>query len=182
MRIKIDSFADSKLILNGAFNNKLCVGGKFVYECYDKDGKLKWREESHNVVTDQGIIYLLTEVFGTQAKVNNWFIGLYTALVGLPKNLTGADIGGANLTEFTSYSGNRKLYSGIRSGGTWTNASTPAEFSITTNATIKGAFLASDDVGTADWLLCIDAFSSGDRAVAPSDVLKVTYNFSMQSI
>ena len=158
------------------------VGGKFRFECFDKDGNLKWVSESKNTVTNEGLLYLLDQVFGAAAKVAQWYVGLYTATVGAHADLTGADIGGANLTEFTGYSGTRKTFDGARIGYTWANSGSQAQFPITSNATIKGAFLASDDAGTADYLLCIDGFDAGDRAVAPSDTLKVSYVFSVQTL
>lgn len=163
-------------------NPRMKVGGRFEYECYDTKGNLKWKDESHNTITGEGIGYLLDEVFGTASKVNTWYVGLYTALSGTPGDLTGADIGGGNLTEFTDYTGNRKAFAGVRSGQSWSNAASKAEFVISSGNTILGAFLASDEIGTATYLLCIDTFSGGSRAVSPSDTLKVAYVFNMANV
>ena len=174
--------AQCALEINKGMLEGIKAGGRFKFECIGPDGKLKWESESKNTVTDEGIEYLLNHIFGSATKVSQWYIGLYTATVGSFRDLTGADIGGSNLAEFTGYSGTRKLFSGVLSGAAWSNTATPGEFPITSNATIKGAFLCSDGAGTAPYLLCIDAFDAGDRTVAPADTLRVTYIFSAQTL
>lgn len=160
----------------------LKAGGRFHYECYDKDGALKWEVDSKNTITTEGFNYILDNLFGVAVKISTWYLGLYTATIGSFSDLTGADIGGAKITEFTGFTGTRKSYAGIRSGLSWTNAATKAEFGISSTATIKGAFLASDDAGTAAYLLAIDSFAEGDRVVSPSDTLKVSYIFNVANV
>ena len=80
--LKIGSKAVSSLEINKSISNKLKVGGKFRFECFDKDGNLKWVSESKNTVTNEGLLYLLDQVFGAAAKVAQWYVGLYTATVG----------------------------------------------------------------------------------------------------
>lgn len=174
--------AKGLLEINKGMLEGIKAGGRFRFECIGPDGEVKWVNESKNTVTDEGIEYLLNNIFGTVTKVAQWYVGLYTATVGAFRDLTGADIGGSNLSEFTGYSGTRKLFSGLLLGATWSNAATPAEFPITANATIKGAFLCSDVLGSAPYLLCVDAFDVGDRVVAPADTLRVTYVFSAQTL
>lgn len=181
-KFKAQSKASADLIISKETIQRLGVGGHFLYECFDKEGKLKWAEKSKNTVTNQGMQYILDALFGVVSLVTDWYVGIYTATVGSFIDLTGADIGGSNLTEFTSYTGSRKQYIGARTGVIWTNTAAKAEFSIANNATIKGSFLASDDAGTATYLLAIDAFSTGDRAVAPGDTLRVTYEFGTTNV
>lgn len=160
--------------------NNLKIGGKFFYELIRR-GRVIDIWESKNIVTNEGRNYLLGQTFGVVSKVSAWYVGLYTATAGNLADLTGADIGGSNLTEFTGYVGNRPEYLGALSYYTWSNAVTKAQFSISVNATIKGSFLANDDIGACTRLLSIDAFASGDRAVSPSDTLNVTYVFGMSN-
>lgn len=180
--IILDVKADAGVIINPAANSKAKLGGFFTYECFDKNGKLKWGGVSHNAITYQGLRYLLDIMFGGVTPESAWYIGIYTAYVGSVLDLTGMDIGGPNLTEFTAYTGTRKLYTGVRSGQTWDNALNKAQFPITNNGTIKGAFLCSDDAGTANYLFALDAFASGDRAVAPGDTLNVGYAITFANV
>jgi len=38
-------------------------GGVFTLQCFDKDGKLKWEEQSHNLVVNEGLDDMNTKYF-----------------------------------------------------------------------------------------------------------------------
>ena len=45
--------------MESTFNLK----GKFKFECFDKDGNLKWVNEADNAATDEGLTVSLTSIF-----------------------------------------------------------------------------------------------------------------------
>lgn len=154
-------------------------GGRFTVECYGADGRLKWRDSFHNLVTNVGLQYLLDAGLLGGAQVSTWYVGLTD---GTPTVAAGDTMAShAGWTEVTAYSeATRPAYSASRSGQTVSNSATKATFSVNATATVGGAFLASDSTkgGTAGTLLCAGAFSGGDKAVANGDTLNVQYDFS----
>lgn len=180
-KVGFKTFVGHSITSNREVKSALKVGGWFEYE-HIRKGKIIDVWKSDNSVTNEGRNYLLDMAFGTLAKVGTWYIGLYSATVGAFADLTGADIGGTNLTQFIGYSGSRIAWAGVRSGASWSSAGSPAGFAINANGIIKGAFLASDASGTAPYLLCVDAYSQGDRTVQPADTLNVSYVFGMANV
>ena len=51
---KANDVAASGLIARPASSEGARAMGKFTFECYDKDGKLKWTAESKNLVVNVG--------------------------------------------------------------------------------------------------------------------------------
>jgi len=150
--------------------------GKFVVECYDKDGRLKWKDEAVNAVVDEGLNHILDVEFHATSQVTTWYIGLITGAGTLAAGDTLASHAG--WTEGTSYSGTRKEWTeGAASGKSMTN-STPVDFSITGTMTVKGAFLCSVTSGTSGTLFCTALFSGGDQGVANGDTLRITYTIT----
>jgi hypothetical protein len=63
-----------------------------------------------------------------------------------------------------------------------TNSASPASFTINATSTVGGAFLVSNSTkgGTTGTLYSAADFSApGDRSVASSDILNVTYTLSL---
>lgn len=150
--------------------------GVFNFQCFDKDGKLKWERQADNGATDEGLNKLLDVMFHGVAAISTWYIGLITGTGTLAAADTLASHAG--WTEGTDYTGNRQEWAeGASSGKSMTNG-TAAEFPITGSMTVKGAFLASAASGTTGTLFCTAAFSGGDQAVGNGDTLKVTYTVS----
>jgi hypothetical protein len=167
------------------------AGGVFKVTCYDKDGNLKWEDEFHNLVVNVGLKDM-NEKYFTGASYNAaWYIGLVnnTPTPSYSLNDTMASHGG--WSEFAGYSvsGNATIRATCTFGSSTTadpsvisNSASVAVFSITSGATVAGAFLTSSDVksGTTGILFSEANFSSA-RTVAASDTLNVTYTFSLDA-
>ena len=146
-----------------------------------RDGKLVDEWESKNVVTTQGISYMLDCMFDSSAQTS-WYVGLfnndYTPAV--TETYQSRDF-----VESDGYSeGARVLYQSAAAGGTTeiSNSGNVAEFSISATTTIYGAFLASDntihDTSSGETLYNISKFSSS-RSVESGDTLQVTITLSI---
>lgn len=162
------------------------AGGVYKVQCVGADGQVKWEEEMHNLVVNQGLQDMVNTYLDAGTQITTWYVGLITG--------PGATVAAGNTlaskawTEFTSYSGNRKtaVFSTPTTAdpSVTTNSASPASFTMTGSGTVGGAFLASSLTpgGTTGILFSASAFQApGDRAVVASDVLNVTYTFSLDA-
>lgn len=159
-------------------HEQLKLGGVFRITCRRPDGSIRWTEETKNLVTYQGIQKVLDDVFagGTDARVLTWYLGLCAASPTPAATDTLASHVG--WTEFTSYSGDRKAWTEVRTAQQMTNSAAKATFTLTADGcTIGGAFLCGAATGTSAPLMSVSAFAS-NKSGDTNDVLEVTYTFS----
>lgn len=155
----------------------LKVGGRFVVECFDAEGKLKWRDTAKNLVVNEGLNHLLGVVFHGVTQVSPWYMGL----IGSSPTYAAADTlaSHSGWTEFTGYTGNRQEFvEGAASSQQISNSGNAASFAITGSGTVYGAFLASANTGTTGTLFCAASFSQGSKSVSNGDTVNVTYTLS----
>lgn len=147
----------------------------FMYDVTDigADGKVKWSEHFHNLVTTAGKTDVLDKYFKGSAYTAAWYLGLKgtgTAVVG--DTLASH----ASWSEVNPYSGNRPAITfGTSSGGS--NTATAVSYSITSSATVAGAFIASANTGTTGTLYSAGDFAAS-RSVVSGDTLNVTMTVS----
>lgn len=169
---------------------EMLAGGVFKVTCYDKDGNLKWEEENHNLVVNQGIQDMNTNYFTGTTYTAAWYIGLITGPATGTTFSAGDTLashgatGSGGWTENTGYAGTRKTATfgtaTTANPSVITNSASPASFTMNATSTIAGAFLCSVASGTSGVLFSASDFQSpGDRAVVSGDVLNVTYTFSL---
>ena len=164
-------------------------GGVFHFECYDKDGNLKWKDTAKNLVTNQGLQDMNTKYFKGATYTAAWYIGLYGAAAS--NNPTANDTAASHpgFTEIVPYSNATRPAATFGTATTAdpsviSNTASPAVFTINATATVGGAFLISDDTksGTAGVLFSASDFAApGDRSVASGDQISVTYTFSLDA-
>jgi hypothetical protein len=160
--------------------------GRFLMECFDKDGNLKWSAEESNLVVNVGLQYMAGTALTSTAQITSWFIGLYGS------GATNAPAAGdtmashAGWTEVTPYSGTRPAATFAAATNAnpsvVTNTASPASFAITSTATVGGAFLTSNSTAggsTGVLFSAADFQAPGDRSVVNGDTLNVTYQFSL---
>jgi hypothetical protein len=168
---------------------KAKAGGVYKLQCVGADGHVKWEEEMHNLVVNQGLQSMVSVYLAGATQITTWYVGLITG-PGSGTTIAAGDTlaSHAGWTEFTNYSGTRKT----ATFGTATtadpsvidNSASPASFSITsTGGTVAGAFLCSATSGTTGTLFSASDFQSpGDRVVVSGDTLNVTYTFSLDAV
>jgi len=171
------------------FNEKLKAGGVFTVQCFDKDGNLKWAEENHNLVVNQGLQDMNTKYFSGSGYTAVWYIGLYGS--GATNSPAAGDTMASHIgwTEVTAYSQATRPAVTFGTATTAdpsviTNSASPATFSINGTTTVGGAFLTSNNTkgGTTGILFSASDFQSpGDRSVVNGDTLTVTYTFSLDA-
>jgi hypothetical protein len=165
--------------------------GKYFFECFDKDGNLKWTAESKNLVVNVGLQYMAgTGLDGATTRITAWYIGLYGA--GASNTPAASDTmapgGHPGWTEVTTYSNATRPAATFAAATTAnpsvvTNSARKATFNINGTTTVGGAFLTSDSTksGTTGTLFSASDFTGGDRSVVNGDTLQVTYTFSLSA-
>lgn len=163
-------------------------GGVFTVTCYDKEGNLKWQEENHNLVVNEGLQDMNTKYFKGSTYTAAWYIGLVTG-PGSGTSFAASDTlaSHAGWTENTNYAGNRKAVTfgtaSTADPSVIDNSASPASFTMNATTTIAGAFLCNAATGTSGVLFSASDFQSpGDRSVVNGDVLNVTYTFSLDAV
>ena len=175
----------------------------FAFECYDKDGNLKWAETIHNTVCTEGKKDILDQYFGTGAAgtaPSAIYLGLISAdsYSSHAVGDTAAQINGsngwkeANSSTFNpTYTGSRKSLQATltaASGTTTVTKTTSAtqDYVMTGPGTVKGAFIiaggSATTGNTTGKLYSAGLFSESggaDRAVLATDTLKVTPSLTM---
>lgn len=165
------------------------AGGIYRMECFDKDGKLKWSVEEHNLVVNQGLQYMNAAALTGGAASSVWYLGLYGA--GASNTPAAGDTMASHIgwTEVTPYSNATRPTCTFATPTTAdpsvaTNSASPATFNINATSTVGGAFLTSNNTkgGSTGTLFSASDFSSpGDRSVVSGDTLNVTYTFSLDA-
>lgn len=184
----IDRVACSVEQHNG-FGASAAGGGVFHFECYDKDGNLKWSESCHNLVVNAGLQDMNTQYFKGVTYTGAWYIGLVDAAGFTAYDATDTMASHTGWSETTSYSGANR---GTATFGSATladpsvisNSANQAQFSMTGTVTVKGAFLTAtqDKTTNTGVLFSVSSFQApGDRSVVSGDTLNVRYDFSLDA-
>ncbi len=175
---------DASITKNAGGSDRAGLGGIFTVKCFDEAGNLKWEDQFHNLVVNEGLQYLNDTFFSGVGYSATWYIGLIQGPgSGTTYNAGDTLTSHAGWTEYTDYSGNRKTATfgaaTLADPSVIDNSGSPAIFNITgAGGTVGGAFLADVDTGTAGILFSAGDFVGGDKIVASGDTLNVTYTFS----
>lgn len=174
------------------------AGGFYSVECRGADGALKWRDTVHNLWCSEGMEAVLTHALKGSAYTAANYLGLitstnYTAVArtNTAANITTASGSPANgwneAPSSVATPRGTPSFGTASSSGTNTDLATSSSvsFSILASATIKGCFLLvrsaagtapTSAVGnTSGAILSAGLFTGGDKVVASSDTLNVTY-------
>jgi hypothetical protein len=169
------------------FNESARGGGTFHFQCFDKDGNLKWEDAAKNLVVNVGLQDMNAKYFSGSSYTAAWYIGLVDGPNAGNTYAAGDTLAShAGWTENTDYSGTDRIAAVFGTATTADpsvidNSGSVAVFSITGTATIAGAFLTvtQSNASTSGLLFSVSAFTGGDRAVINGDTLNVTYEFSL---
>jgi hypothetical protein len=116
----------------------------FDFEFRDENGVLIARRTCRNLVTTAGKNLLGNVFFGATAKSADWYVGIKGTGTAAATDTIPAHAG---WSEITAYAGARPtLTMSAFSGGSATNAGSPAVFTITSTSTIAGAFIVDNSV------------------------------------
>jgi hypothetical protein len=164
------------------------LGGVFNVQCFDADGNLKWEDQFHNLVVNEGLQDLNNKYFKGTSYTAAWYLGLITG-PGSSTTYSANDTLAthAGWTEFTNYAGNRKAVTfgtpTLADPSVIDNVASPSQFTVSGGGgTVAGAFLASVATGTSGILFSEGDFTGGDKIVASGDTVNVTYTFNADAV
>lgn len=178
---QVADVATANIVGRSSHEEATSITGYYVVECLGADGKLKWKEEIHNLVTTVGKNLTMDTVLGNTAAgaVVMGLKGTGTALAADTQASHGSwnEVGGANAP---TYSGNRPTPTfGSASNGT-KSTSSAVSFSMTSSGTVAGCFINIGGSATKDsttgTLFSAGDFTGGSRSVINGDTLNVSYS------
>jgi hypothetical protein len=178
---------DAGVVMNKVAGESMSAKGRFIVECFDKDGNLKWREDNENLVVNVGLQDMNTQYFKGATYTAAWYIGLYGAAASNNPAASDTMASHAGWTEVTTYSNATRPAVTFGTATTAnpsviSNSASVAVFNINGTTTVGGAFLVTNSTkgGSTGTLFSASDFQSpGDRAVVNGDTLNVTYQFSL---
>jgi hypothetical protein len=170
---------------------KFGLEGRYVVECRDADGVLRWREELDNTVVTVGKnLALDTLLAGAAFTTVGPFMGLISS-VSYTTGVVAADTMSSHGGWTEAGNANAPTYTSPRKTAVFNAASAGSKalsaalsFAILTSGTIKGVFIVTGTgaVSTIDntsgTLLSGGLFSGGDRAVLNGDTVNVSWTLS----
>lgn len=188
-KLKAKDQVSGGLIANTGATEGAKATGKYVVECHDKDGNLKWVAETPNLVVNVGLQYMAGTALTSTSQITSWYIGLYGAASSNDPAATDTMSSHAGWTEVTAYSESTRVAATFAAAtnanpSVVTNTASKATFTMSGSTTVGGAFLTSNNTkgGTTGTLFSAADFQSpGDRSVVSGDILSVTYSFSLSA-
>lgn len=137
----------ASLITRPALGETVGAGGVYTVECVGPDGQVKWTDQFHNLVVNQGLANMNGAYFAGTAQTTTWYLGLVTG-PGSGTTFAAADTlaSHAGWTESTAYTGTRKAVTfgsaTTANPSVITNSASPSSFTMNATATIAGAFFS----------------------------------------
>lgn len=186
-RVNPTDISGVSVVRNGAVQEGMDACGEYTVTCRDAEGRVKWKDTFHNLVTNVGKADLLDKYLAGSTYTAAWYLGLVDGGSSPTYNAADTASSHAGWTESTAYSNaNRPTPSwnaasgsggGAGSAGTGSKATTATAFNINGTATIAGAFLISNNTkgGTTGILFSAGSFTGGNKSVSNGDTLSVTY-------
>jgi hypothetical protein len=194
-------FGDScqaSLIKNADFTESVGIEGVYIAKCYDKDGNLKWEDTIENLVVAVGKQLMLDTLLSGSAYTATALMGLVSGASA--PTYAAADTQASHAGWLESGATNAPAYSGTRETVTFSSATsaglTPsnvttktttaaAAFTFTGSGTVAGCFININGSSTIDdttgTLYSAGSFTGGNKLVASTDVLNVTYSTTATS-
>ena len=175
------------LVAKTGFSESAKAGGVYHVQCFDKDGNLKWEDQMHNLVVNEGLQDMNTKYFKGSTYSAAFYMGLVTGPgSGTSYAATDTLASHAGWTEYTDYSGARKSMtfgSATSADPSVIATSSAVSFTISgAGGTVAGAFVCTVSSGSSGVLFSEADFQSpGDRVVVSGDTLNVTYTFSLDA-
>lgn len=165
---------------------RLMLGTTWDFECYDRDGNLKWAERNRpNKITDEGANALLNIAFGGATQIDPWYVAAVETDTAPAAGMTYAT---PVFTECEAYSGGaRPAYEpAAASAKSITSIANKATFTMTGTKTLYGGALVGGgtdpdvpgDTEGGGVLFCYSRFDSG-KAVENTDIFKITVTIGL---
>lgn len=157
--------------------------GEYVHTSNGEDERV-----DHNIITTEGLNHLLMVGLSSTAKLNNFYLGLFSGAYTPVAALTAATFS-ATATEITAASPGysqttRPAWTpAAAAAGAIDNTASRAAYTIVGTVTIRGAGLLSSNVkGGATGVLISAARFSADRIQYDGDTFELGYRVRLQAV
>ena len=190
-RLDLVDALDVSIVRGAREQEEVILKGRYDFECYDKDGNLKWKDVIDNVVCTVGKNVALDAFLAGAAYT---VVGPFMGLISSVSYTTGPAVGDT----MTSHAGwteagglNAPTYTAPRKTCAWSAATAGSKalsaaltFGITATGQINGAFVVygtgalSTIDNTAGILFSAGAFAAF-KSVSNGDTLNVSYSVGM---
>lgn len=168
---------------NSSFVEQANATGRYVVECLDADGNLKWTDHFDNLVTTAGKNDALEKYLSGSGYTAAWYLGMISlASYGVGPVVGDTAASHAGWVEDVAYSQGSRPTAAFAAASAGSKAlSSAAVFTINASTTIKGCFLISNATkgGTTGIMYSAGLFSGGDKPVQSGDTLNVSYAASL---
>jgi hypothetical protein len=166
--------------------NDIFAKTKWDFECYDKNGKLKWAELNRpNIVTHEGLDAMLNIMFHASTQITTWYIAPVETDTAAAATMTYAV---PVYTEWDGYTeaARQAFVEAAASSQAITNSANKAVFTSNETKTLYGACLVGGgtaattmaDTAGGGTLFCYSKFSSS-KDVEATDTFKVTVSITL---
>jgi hypothetical protein len=177
---------DAQLQRNTDLAEMIGVVNHYHVSCYDAEGNLKWEETIKNLVTTEGLNYIMNAGFKSGTQIGTWYVGLKDTGAAQASD-SAANLGAQNWTEYTEYDEavRQTLTLGTVTAGSVNNSGNVASFTIGSPAPdVFGVFVVDNNTkggqSPATVLYGVGDFAS-QKVVDPNDTLNVTVTLSAAS-
>lgn len=155
------------------------AGGYFTVE-HVRDGKVIHREDSKNIVVDEGLTYILDVALSNAPQSSTFYIGIFSNNYTPVAGDTAASNGMTEITTQVDETARPTWTDAGVSSKSLTNSAYPAVFTANTTVSAYGAFLISDSTmgGASGKLIAASKFASV-RNLVNTDTLNVTYTLTI---
>lgn len=186
-RFKMGSRAEAFLISHPEIGNFMFLGSVWSWEHW-RDGKLidKWTD--HNLITDEGIEYIMDAALSGRTPITDFYLILFED-DHTPSGDDTYAVPGFTETEAIDESTRPSWEEAGVTSKVITNSASKGTFTFNASKTIYGGALVGGgtdpdtiaDVAGGGVLICENQFTSGSKAVESTDVLKVTCSMTGSS-
>jgi hypothetical protein len=197
-RSNFGDVCNASLIKTADFIETVGMEGQYVAKCYDKDGNLKWEDTIGNLVMAVGKQLMLDTLLSGSSYSATVFMGLvsgassptYAAADTQASHAGWLESGLANAPTYSGTRGTITFSSATSSGSTPSNVTTKAgtaavSFTFTGAGTVAGCFININGTSAIDnttgTLYSAGSFTGGNKIVAATDQLNVTYSTTATS-
>lgn len=171
--MEVSTKAEGQVNAKGRADTSFILKSIYEFECYSKDGELRWATAIDNIVVNVGLNDVLDKYFLGSAYTAAHYVGLKAAGTASAADTMSAH---SSWTEITAYSGTDRpsFTPGAVSSQSVDNTASKAQFTMTTATSVAGAFLTtSSGKGSATGTLYAVADFSSARAVLQDDTVSI---------